>query len=629
MRGKTRQTLLAGSVLAAVAALWFFTAEADESPGARANHPDPFEAPAPDAAPPDPSAEPAWQKRWVYVSSNLYVDENMAKLEDVLKRARGAGFNGVVFSDTKTLTWWLLDEPDRWKANAARLRTLATDLGLELVVCVFPFGYGEPFLANDPNLAAAVPVVKAPLVRRGDGLVPEETASIANGSFEEYRGDRMAAFGVQDDPGAGSFVDTDVFKDGRSSLRFENVGTANKHGLGRAFQRVAVKPWQQYRIRAWMKADRLTADDVRIVAIANRKDLQYQDLMFPREARPEYVSAADDLTTGWVEQSVTFNSLENSSVIVGAGVWGGRSGRLWLDSLRIDAVPALNVLRRATSPLRIEGARGAVFEEGRDFDRIEDPALGRSRWPGTYDTRHEPPAIAVPAGSRIGEGERVFLSCYNPAIFYRGQVSCSLDDPRVFELCAEQIARTKETLSPDGWFLAYDEIRCAGWAPSQKTFRDAGALLAFNVARCSGIARAEGGGKPLYIWSDMFDPYHNARGDYFLVKSSLERSWEGLDPGIVVMDWGTPDEAQRSLAFFEKRGSPLMIAAFYDEDAGENRAWWRRAGVDAAADAAAGAPQEGAKGAGPPRIRGVMYTTWRGDYSKLDEFARLWWGGAD
>jgi hypothetical protein len=22
-----------------------------------------------------------------------------------------------------------------------------------------------------------------------------------------------------------------------------------------------------------------------------------------------------------------------------------------------------------------------------------------------------------------------------------------------------------------------------------------------------------------------------------------------------------------------------------------------------------------------------MYTTWRGDYSKLEEFARVWWGG--
>jgi hypothetical protein len=550
-----------------------------------------------------------WGKRWVYVSINLYVDENMQKLESILRRSRESGYNGILLSDTKTLTWWLLGEPERWKANAARLRKLATDLDLELVVSVFPFGYGESFLAHDPDLAAGMPVKNAPLVRRGDRLVPEQTAAVVNGSFEDHRGNRAAAFGVQDDPDRGSFVDLKVFKEGRASLRFENVGTANEHGHGRAFQRVAVKPWQQYRIRVWMKAEHLTAGMIQIVAIANRKNLQYQNLVIPGTGGLEYLSGASDLTTDWVEQSVAFNSLGNSSVIIGAGVWGGTSGRLWLDAIRVDAVPALNVLRRETAPLRITGARGAVFEEGKDFDRVADPALGRSRWPGTFDTRHEPPAITVPAGSRIRDGERVRLSCYHPAIFYGGQVSCTLDDPEVFRLCSEQIARTRETLSPDGYFLAYDEIRCAGWEPSRRgDSRGAGALLASNFSRCCDIARSGGGNRPLYVWSDMFDPYHNARDDFYLVNGSFSKSWEGLDRRVVVMKWGEPEKAARSIEFFSKRGNRVMIAAFYDEDVGENRTAWARAV------------------SGAPRLDGVMYTTWRADYSRLEGFAKAWWG---
>ncbi len=552
-----------------------------------------------------------WQKRWVYITTNLYVDENVRKIEDILLRARAAEYTGVLLSDTKTLTWPLLDEPERWKRNAAKVRAAATRLGLELVVCVFPFGYGEPFLANDPNLAAGLPIRDAALVRRGDRLVPDQPAGVGNGSFEEYRGDRAADFGLQDDSGEGSFVDTKIFREGRASLRFESTGLGKEHGMGRVFQRIAVKPWQQYRIRVWMKAERLTADMLGVVALVSRRSLQYQDLVVPEEQGFRRVDSADDLTTDWVEQSVTFNSLGYTSVIVGAGVWGAKAGKIWWDDLRVDAVPTLNVLRRGTLPLAVTGRRGAVYEEGRDFDRVEDPALGRSGWPGNYDTRHEPPAIGVPAGSRIREGERVSLSCYHAAIFGRGQVSSALADEKIFDLCERQIEWTSETLAPDGYFFAGDEIRCAGWEPSDmKRFRGSGELLAFNIRRCREIAKRAGGGKPLYVWSDMFDPNHNARANYYLVNNSLAGSWKGLDSEVTVMKWGEPEKAAKSLAFFSKRVKRIMIAGFYDEDVATNRALWASAVGEA------------------PNVAGVMYTTWSGDYSKLEEFARLWWGGA-
>ena len=550
------------------------------------------------------------QKRWVYVSSNLYVDDNIPKIESVLRRANAAGYNGVVFSDTKTLTWRLLDEPDRWRANAMKVRALAKSLHMEFVVCVFPLGYAEPLLANDTNLAAGIPVKGAPLVRRGDRLIPEQTASLANGSFEDHKGDRVAGFGLQDDPGASSFVDTTVHKNGRASLRFENVGAANGHGNGRVFQRVAVKPWRQYRIRAWMKTEHLTAGMVQIIVLANRRSLQYQNLVARLPQGPTYFYGASDLTTDWIEQAVTFNSLANSSVIVGVGVWGATSGTIWWDDIRVDDVPALNVLRRESLPLSITRKNGVAYEEDRDFGRIVDPRLGHFLWPGTYDTRHEPPPITVPPGSRIGEGERVRLSCYHPAIFYQGQVASSLDDPRVFELCAGEIRSMREILSPDGFFMSHDEIRCAGWEPSEeRNFRDSGALLAFNIKRCYEIASREGGGKPVYVWSDMFDPYHNARKNYYLVNGSVAKSWEGLDPHVVVVKWGDPERAARSLSFFSRRGNRVMIGAFYDGDVEGEHALWMNAVRET------------------PTVDGVIYTTWRNDYSKLEEFARVWWGG--
>jgi hypothetical protein len=55
-------------------------------------------------------------KRWLYVSSNLYVNENVQKLEQLLRRAQKAGYNGVLFTDYKTFTWWQLDDAQRWRS---------------------------------------------------------------------------------------------------------------------------------------------------------------------------------------------------------------------------------------------------------------------------------------------------------------------------------------------------------------------------------------------------------------------------------------------------------------------------------------------------------------------------------
>jgi hypothetical protein len=204
-------------------------------------------------------------------------------------------------------------------------------------------------------------------------------------------------------------------------------------------------------------------------------------------------------------------------------------------------------------------------------------------------------------------------------------VSCTLSDEKIFDLCRRQIEWARETLAPDGYLFAIDEIRCAGWEPAdRKRFRSSGELLAYNVRRCTGIARTAGGGKPLYVWSDMFDPDHNARKDYYLVNNTFAGSWKGLDRDVVVMKWGLPEKAAESLEFFSRHVDDVMIAAFYDEDVTKNRAAW---GNVAGAARGVGGETPGARGSAP-NVAGFMYTTWRGDYSKLEEFARLWWGGA-
>lgn len=72
-----------------------------------------------------------------------------------------------------------------------------------------------------------------------------------------------------------------------------------------------------------------------------------------------------------------------------------------------------------------------------------------------------------------------------------------------------------------GYLLSYDEMRtghtCELCASHGAT---AGELLAEHLKNSSEIARqAAGPERELFMWDDMFNPFHNAHDDYFLIVS--------------------------------------------------------------------------------------------------------------
>jgi hypothetical protein len=117
------------------------------------------------------------------------------------------------------------------------------------------------------------------------------------------------------------------------------------------------------------------------------------------------------------------------------------------------------------------------------------------------------------------------------------------------------------------------------------------------VKRCAGYLP----GDTLYVWNDMFDPYHNAVPDFFLVRGDLAGAWDGLAPSVGVVNWNG-DHAHESLRFFADRKHPQVIAGYYDGAPESVRAWMEAAG-------------------GVPNIGAVMYTTWEDRYDDLEAFA--------
>jgi hypothetical protein len=349
-------------------------------------------------------------------------------------------------------------------------------------------------------------------------------------------------------------------------------------------------------VSVWVRTRDWNGEDVRIALIGG--DGASLNFHMPP------LAASQD----WSRADVSFNTLDNTRVNLYLGTWDGRQGTLWWDDVRLEPAGFVNVLRRPGTPLTIRSEDGGtVYEEGRDFAPVRDPKLGNDPWAGDYSAWHEPPAVAIPAGSRLREGQQVRASYCHTAVIYDGQVPCCLSEPKVYELLAWQAEHVRDALAPDAYLMNHDEIRIQGW---DKACADraltCGEILADNARRCVAILRKADPGKPIWVWSDMFDPNHNARptGRFYLVKGDgpWQGSWKGLPADVGIVNWNMgPQTGRATLEHFAKRGHRQVLAGYYDGDPAAVTAWLKKA-------------------AGLRGVDGVMYTTWRSDYRATQAF---------
>jgi hypothetical protein len=150
--------------------------------------------------------------------------------------------------------------------------------------------------------------------------------------------------------------------------------------------------------------------------------------------------------------------------------------------------------------------------------------------------------------------------------------------------------------------MSHDEIRVLNWDQScEARHMDAGGILADNVKTCIGILRKVNPGGDIYVWSDMFDPNHNAHANYYLVHGDLTGSWRGLDKDVIIVPWDFEKRAE-SLKWFAGLGNRMLIAGYYDGQPERITQW-----LDAAKQTQA-------------NVIGVMYTTWQHKYGDLETF---------
>ena len=260
----------------------------------------------------------------------------------LIERSAKAGYNGLVLADYKLNV--LERVPDYYFQNFARVQAAAKRSGVELIPAICPIGYSAGLLAHDPNLAEGMAVEGAPFVvrRREATLASDPALKLINGDLEETKGDTFTGFGFQDDPGKATFADREVFHHGRVSCRIQHPSRDSSGGNCRLIQKVKVRPHACYRFSCWVKTKDLERPgDFHLTVIGageNSRPLTFHEGGIER--RPKTGRRLD----------VVFNSLDQKEVNLYAGLWGGGTGTLWLDDLRLEELALVNVLRRDGLP---------------------------------------------------------------------------------------------------------------------------------------------------------------------------------------------------------------------------------------------------------------------------------------
>ena len=528
--------------------------------------------------------------RWFYVSNNLPDEEETNKVVRLIERAGKVNLNGMLWS-----TPW--DSADEWTAERIarfeRVKQAADAAGVEIIPILWSIGYGT-MTGRDPNLAEGLAIRDLPLTVR-DGrasFVPSsETSFICD--METWQGDKLADLsgGFQDRPGTSSFCDKEIFHGGAASLRFEKMET-DPHGHGRVMWELALEPNRLYRASVWLKVSDFIGRPLVQAYSMSGEQLSAQSLHAKADANGK-------IAFDWRKAEVLFRTPEDGKVRVYAGVWDGKSGKVWIDDLAVEPVGLVNPLQRPGTPITVTSADGKTrYERGKDWDL---PKFQLAPWKTDAPSQ----SLVIPEGSRIADGETLRVSYYYPALVGAPQIGTCMSEPEVYEYFEKSAAAVVKLLNPQKWFLSMDEIRCANTCEAcHARNMSLAEILADCITKQRAIIKKVRPDAEIYIWSDMLDPNHNAHANYYVCEGDYSGVWDLIPKDLVISCWWY-EMREKSMEFFSSRGFKTQGAAYYDTDDLDGCADWFELCKRT------------------PGCLGIMYTTWQRKYDLLEGFGKL------
>jgi len=593
------------------------------------------------------------EDRLIYVRSNLQDQADVNSIINILNTASNYCYTGIVLQSN--ILNYIYDYSgsidgrvndtldsgfgDRW-TNLKTILNHAKSLGLDVYPKTANFGASLSILVHNPNLAEGIAIVDAPFVVENINgnlqLVndPDDNFPLLNGNFNSSDNTGFQHWTVSGYNGTSAFnnVIFNVVENGSNCIKIENPGSFGEGHVNVRQTVSGLQEFREYHISMKIKTQNYSNPGGISVEVFNQERTHYLQWNKPTYRYPDGSIETLPESQDWRTYDMTFNTLDNSELTIEIRNWGGGTGTAWIDDIVITPTKFNNVLKRNDTPIVIKDSAGNTLNENELKNQIVDPLLGRDGWTGNISIWHEQPQVTIPNSSNLANGDKVHISYYTTTTIRNGGIYASLTHPDVSDITDKQLQQLELKYNEGsldmlkGYFFGHDEIRIHGWDPTSGN-NTPGQNLAHNFNAIYNEAKSIDSNIEIMVWNDMFDPYHNAETNeqrgrpYYLVSEDWSNSIGTLPSDVIIVNWvGAPEVENQtdvnnkvlSCQHFSNLGHEQILAGFYDEDTFYTEDWL--------ADL---------QNNGTQNIRGVMYTTWTGDYSQLASWANALWGGCN
>ncbi len=541
---------------------------------------------------------PDYPIRWVFSLHNLISGSQITALEAIEDTMAAHKLNGLQQNDFKNNIYSVFEGSyPPYFYNVDSLQAYSAERNVELIPGMFPIGWSEGILFHDPDLAEGIPATASFLIQGDTGrLLGDPRVSLPHGNFENVSNGRFPGWNWYDST---IFADSTIVHSGTYGARVTNFTDSTQNG--RFIKMLPCHPHSGYHMSAWVKTQGFVGE-FNLLAIgfhgSSSRTLTYTAFGVP--------STMND----WQQCNVIFNTLGYDSLYVYCGVWSGQAGTIWMDDFQIEDAGLTNVLRRASDiPLVTVRGKSSTYVEGKDYAMVVDSVMEKAQ--GTYPW-HSSPGFNLLAGSAIHNGDTIDIHFIrpNPVENYSngdGSTMVCVSEDTLYPILHDQLQLVDSQYHSKRYFMSHDEIREMNWdSACQNRNTSPAVLLADNTRKCDSIIHEVHPGAEVFDWSDMFDSLHNAYNNYYLVNGDLTGDWNLIPKDLTIVNWNGRFKSQ-SLDFFSKLGFSQITSPYYDIPNTVNMRQWRLA-MDTI-----------------PNMRGMMYTTWTGDYSFLTPFADYAW----
>lgn len=585
------------------------------------------------------------EHRLITISTDFKSDKEMDRVLDLVDRAYDACFNGIVL-ESNVINYLegynsKLDKSlnssfrNRWR-NLEYFLKYAKYLDMQVIPKAVQLG-GVSILSHDANLAEGIPVKDVPVIvntkRKKAKLTndPTDIFPLKNGNFN-----RTDANGFEDweiiHANKVSAYNKVVFSGNDKGASYLKIKDPSKFKNGNVEIRQTVtglKTYREYQIKMRIKTRNFKKPKNFSVEVFNRDTKQYLQHNKPvssgsaRKMGKKFIQPSAD----WAYYYVTFNTLENTELTINIRNWNGGSGQLMIDYIEITPTLFQNVLTRTDAPIVIKDEKGNILKNEKNLQsKIFDKKLGTDAWHGHIDAWHEKPDLTL-SKSNFKNGQKLFVSYYSAATIKNRGSYASLNHPKVYQIINDQLDQLEYRFNRknlnmlSSWFFNHDEHRIHGW-DHYSNGASPGENLMKNFNQSYAHAKELKKDSKVFVWNDMFDPYHNGYSigendkPYYLVKGDWSTELDSLADDVVIANWiGAPEVKKpletivASFKNFDVNGHDQIVCGFYD-----NKEFYTE-------NLLAELSQNDIK-----NIKGVMYTTWTKDYNDLEKWANTLWG---